>query len=576
MIKILLLIILVLTTSPLNIYSIGTSICVLNQNPTLNNTLVSDYAVLATKIDGTLNQTIINTFDVDYKTAFTNIYGFLPYNCMNITYPESSNYNTLRITQNDLVVDSQFPYAIYRVKNENEVRHAIISVNNINTDNSLKILVRSGAHDYQGLSSKNNTFIIDVKMMNDLHIDKTNNIAMIYTGNTNVNIYTRLAQNDLTAVLGYSPTVGAGLFHSAGFSPYLRNKGLAINGIDAFRVVLPNGTIVNANKDLNADLFWAIRGGGSGNFGVTIYFNVTTFELPKGAAFFNEKGVLFANVFLYSADNFAKIMTVYENQTMIAPDYFEPIIQYKTDFQLGIDVIIFGGYCNGKLLQCVNALEKYTSKFPLPYQTPVFLPVDFYTAWVDVLSGCTPPVVTFDTETNMYTCTDPLDNYGYYDVVDFVVNEYIDYATAFKIAELVASTKVNGGKSFITLSPSNGQVLKKNATDNPFPHRSGKYGILGFVIAGQNLTQFETNRDLVKQAFIDLIAPHTTVKYNHNGVNYTFPTMRRDAPFVNNYTKCDLCRGHYSPANCERLIGIKNVVDPNDRFSYNYSIPLIC
>ncbi|ROT35238.1 FAD-binding domain-containing protein [Sodiomyces alkalinus F11] len=61
--------------------------------------------------------------------------------------------------------------------------------------------------------------------------------------------------------------VGTGLALTGGFSYFANERGLDVDNVAGYRVVLCNGTIVEANPSINPDLYWALKGG-SNNFGL--------------------------------------------------------------------------------------------------------------------------------------------------------------------------------------------------------------------------------------------------------------------------------------------------------------------
>lgn len=71
-----------------------------------------------------------------------------------------------------------------------------------------------------------------------------------------------------------------GHISGGGFGYYARNHGLAADRVVGIRVILYNGTIIEATNETNADLFWALRGGGSGSFGFIVSFLISAFKSP--------------------------------------------------------------------------------------------------------------------------------------------------------------------------------------------------------------------------------------------------------------------------------------------------------
>lgn len=85
-------------------------------------------------------------------------------------------------------------------------------------------------------------------------------------------------------VSGSCPTVGAsgGWIAGGGHGVLAPNYGLGVDNAMQMKVVLPNGTFVTANRCQNQDIFFALRGGGGGTFGVV---TETTSKLHQDTAF---------------------------------------------------------------------------------------------------------------------------------------------------------------------------------------------------------------------------------------------------------------------------------------------------
>lgn len=83
-------------------------------------------------------------------------------------------------------------------------------------------------------------------------------------------VYDFAHANNVTVVGGTSETVGVagGWITGGGHSALSNHLGLGVDNVQQLRAVLPNGTYVTANRCQNSDVFFALRGGGGGTFGV--------------------------------------------------------------------------------------------------------------------------------------------------------------------------------------------------------------------------------------------------------------------------------------------------------------------
>jgi len=80
---------------------------------------------------------------------------------------------------------------------------------------------------------------------------------------------------------GGCATVGvAGLIQSGGFGSFSKNYGLAAASLLQAEIVTADGKVLIANGSANPDLFWALKGGGGGSFGVVTKVTLATYELP--------------------------------------------------------------------------------------------------------------------------------------------------------------------------------------------------------------------------------------------------------------------------------------------------------
>ncbi|MFB8348209.1 FAD-binding oxidoreductase [Streptomyces niveus] len=149
-------------------------------------------------------------------------------------------------------------------------------------DHALPIAVRSGGHSAGGYSTTEG-LVIDVSRINSTTLGR--DTATIGPGAQLVDITNTLAPAGLTISGGYCPTVAAGgYFAGGGMGLFTRSIGMASDKVTSAEVVLADGSVVTASPRRNSDLYWAVRGGGGGNFGVVTSYEVAPTPLTDLAA----------------------------------------------------------------------------------------------------------------------------------------------------------------------------------------------------------------------------------------------------------------------------------------------------
>jgi len=133
--------------------------------------------------------------------------------------------------------------------------------------------------DFNNRHSCNQGLMIRTALMKDLEWDLTDTKGFGYPsvrmgpGNTFAEVhYSGSLQKPSSFIAaGWGQSVGVVGWHlGGGHGPFARSKGLGVDNILEVEVVLANGTLVVANSKSQADLFWALRGGGGSAFGVIV------------------------------------------------------------------------------------------------------------------------------------------------------------------------------------------------------------------------------------------------------------------------------------------------------------------
>ncbi len=169
------------------------------------------------------------------------------------------------------VYDSTVPQAVVRCATANDVALSV----DFAREHQLAFTARSGGHGYTG-NSTSTGLVIDVGNLNAITLG--GGTATIGAGAKLVDVYDQLSSQGVCIPSGSCPTIGiAGITQGGGIGIVDRQYGLTCDSLVSAQVVLADGSLVTCDANTHADLFWALRGGGGGNFGVVTSMTFNTF-----------------------------------------------------------------------------------------------------------------------------------------------------------------------------------------------------------------------------------------------------------------------------------------------------------
>ncbi|QUL57649.1 FAD-binding oxidoreductase [Paenibacillus tritici] len=178
----------------------------------------------------------------------------------------------------------RFPKVFVFAQKTQDVANAVKWAN----ERHIPIRPRGGRHALEvNLSQVNGGVVIDVSEMKSIKLSKKTKTAVVGAGNTVGRIAHTLARQGYMSPFGDSPTVGiGGITLGGGIGPLQRTVGLVSDNLIELEMVDAKGRIIIANKNSNADLLWASRGGGGGNFGVCTRYTFKVRPAPATATVF--------------------------------------------------------------------------------------------------------------------------------------------------------------------------------------------------------------------------------------------------------------------------------------------------
>ncbi|KMW58239.1 Short-chain dehydrogenase/reductase SDR [Candidatus Rhodobacter oscarellae] len=153
-----------------------------------------------------------------------------------------------------------------------------------------RVSIKSGGHHHEGMSSNNDGLVLLTDPGEEIDVDPDALTLTVGSGTPLVNVINRLAEDHLILPTGVCDNVNVGgLTQGGGWGLSYRWLGPTVDALTGVEIVLPNGTwaqidetgFVDGERDPEVDyerLFWAIRGGGGGNFGAITKF---TFKLTR-------------------------------------------------------------------------------------------------------------------------------------------------------------------------------------------------------------------------------------------------------------------------------------------------------
>ncbi|HEV2591988.1 MAG TPA: FAD-dependent oxidoreductase, partial [Gaiellaceae bacterium] len=181
----------------------------------------------------------------------------------------SSAYEKARVPYN-LNYASVHPLAVVRPVDAKDVAAVVKWA----AKEHVQVVARSGGHSYGGYSTTPGV-VVDLAMLS--HVAVTGNKAVIGPGARLGIVYATLAQHGLAVPAGTCPSVGVG-GHAlgGGFGLASRAWGLLCDNVLGVQIVTADGSVREVDAKHHADLYWACRGGGGGNFGIATRFTTRT------------------------------------------------------------------------------------------------------------------------------------------------------------------------------------------------------------------------------------------------------------------------------------------------------------
>ncbi|KAI4968505.1 hypothetical protein ZWY2020_045835 [Hordeum vulgare] len=427
---------------------------------------------------------------------------------------------------------------------------------------SVRVRVRSGGHDNEGLSYRSTTpngeefAVIDLAKLHAIHVNPHKATAWVETGATTGELYYRVA----TAAPGLGfpasvcPTVGVGgIISGGGIGLMMRKYGLSADNVLDASMVDAKGNLLANKKAMGNDLFWAIRGGGGGNFGIVLSWKLRLVPVPPKVTFF-------------------KVAKTMEQGAVDAVTKWQTLAPALPD-DLSVRVVIQKSKATFQSLylgNCSTVVATMHSRFPeLGVTTADCKEMSWlqYTAYIyfgDAINS--KPLEALLLNRSMT-------------LGPFVKNksDYVKKALTKETLEKIFLWPNGAGSGQLILEPHGGVMGRIAADETPFPHRRGVLYNIQYV----ELWNFngapgaEVTPNWIGSLY-DFMTPYVSKNPRRAYVNYRDLDMgvNKVVDGVTCYVTARMWGERYfGPANFWRLTNVKRKVDASDYFRNEQSVP---
>ncbi|KAE8726984.1 FAD-binding Berberine family protein [Hibiscus syriacus] len=429
----------------------------------------------------------------------------------------------------------------------------------------LQTRTRSGGHDYEGLSfvARVPFVVIDLINFRSVDIDVENRVAWVQSGAILGELYYRIAERSRTLAFpgGVFYTIGVGGYISGGgFGLLFRKYGTAGDNVVDVQFIDVNGRVLD-RKSMGEDLFWALRGGGGGSFGIVLAWKLSLVSVPANVTVFSVSRTL--------EQNATELIHRWQYIAPRLPDEVYPSVQLRAinSTQDGRRTVVasFVTMFLGTIDELLPLMEQRFPELGLTRQDCTEM------SWVQSIlynNGIpNQPLEVLLNRTFRNPVTTP-----YYKIKS-------DY-----VKEPVSETGLNGLFSQLTEEAAASTVIilfayggimdriPENAT--PFPHRAGNlYKI--FYNVGWLEGDYESSQrrlDWARRAY-NYMTPFVSKSPREAYVNYRDLDIGSNNIGYTSYAQASVWGRKYFKDNFDRLVQVKTRIDPENFFKHEQSIP---
>jgi len=219
--------------------------------------------------------------------------------------PGDPGYDDATLIWNGLI--DKEPALVIQPETTNEVATAV----NLAREQRLLFSIKGGGHNISGLALADGGLTLDMSRIREVRVDPDQRLVHVGAGCLLGDVDRATQEHGLATTLGFVSQTGvAGLTLGGGFGYLSRRFGFTVDDLVEVEMVTADGLVRTASRESEADLFWAIRGGG-GNFGVVTEFTFRLHEIRPD--------IVAGLIAWPAADHAEDVLGIYQEMTSAAP-----------------------------------------------------------------------------------------------------------------------------------------------------------------------------------------------------------------------------------------------------------------
>ncbi|KAL9858185.1 Berberine bridge enzyme-like 13 [Arabidopsis thaliana] len=447
------------------------------------------------------------------------------------------------------------PEFIFEPLYETHVQAAVLCAKKL----KLHLRLRSGGHDYEGLSyvSEMETafVIVDLSKLRQISVDIESNSAWVHAGASIGEVYYRIQEKSkihgFPAGLCTSLGIGGHIIGGA-YGSMMRKFGLGADNVLDARIVDADGKILN-RAAMGEDVFWAIRGGGGGSFGVILAWKIKLVPVPEIVTVFTVTRTL-------EQDGTKLLYKWQQVADKLDEDLFiRVIIQPTSKTPKSKERTISTSY-QGQFLGDANRLLQVMQRsFP---QLGLTKKDCLETSWIKSVMYIAGFPSTAPSEAL-------LDGKSLFKNYFKAKSDYVEEPIPVEGLEGLWEKLLEEDSPLTIWNPYGGMMAKIPETETPFPHRSGTLFKIQWLTLWQDGKTSEAKHMGWMREMYSYMEQYVSKSPRSAYVNY------RDLDLGMNGKGSDAREwgNRYFKGNFERLVEIKAKFDPENFFRHEQSIP---